>query len=213
MNPIRVIIVDDHPMIRRGLRSLLSEYSDMQIVGDFVDGETALESIVALQPDVILMDIKLPGMDGVAVSQQIQQIMPEAKIIHLTAYQDDEFLQSALRTGAYAYLLKSAPHEVVIDAVRRVYRGEHLLSPGLLDQVLRQFRNLAQTKALQENSLSEEDLKVLQLVAKGATNEEIAEVMYWSERTARRKIEEISAKMNARNRTQAVAEAIKRKLI
>jgi DNA-binding NarL/FixJ family response regulator len=213
MNPIRVIIVDDHPMLRRGLRNLLSEYPDMQVVGDFADGETTLESVAALQPDVILLDIKLPGMDGVTVSQQIQQIMPEAKIIHLTAYQDDEFLQSAFRTGAYAYLLKSAPYEVVIDTVRRVYHGEHLLSPALMDQVLRQFKNLAQAQARQETGLSEEDLKVLQLIAKGATNEEIAEAMYWSDRTARRKIEEISAKLDARNRTQAVAEAIKRRLI
>ena len=210
MNPIRVVIVDDHPMVRQGLRSLLSEYSDMLVIGEFADGATTLDAAAALQPDVILMDIKLPGMDGIALSQRIQQIVPQAKIIHLTAYEDDEYLLSAFRAGAFAYLLKSAPHEIVVDTIRRVYRGEHLLSPTLMDQVLRQFKNLAQMQAHQNAKLTEEDVRVLRLVAQGATNEEIAAAMFWSERTVRRKTDEIIAKLAARNRTQAVAEAIKR---
>lgn len=210
MAPIRIVIVDDHPMVRQGLRSLLSEYADMQVVGEFADGAATLESVATLEPDVILIDIKLPGMDGITVSQRAQQIVPRAKIIHLTAYEDDEYLQSAFRAGAFGYLLKSAPHEIVVDTIRRVCRGEHLLSPSLMDQVLRQFKNLAQMQAQQEANLSEEDVQVLRLVAQGATNDEIAAAMFWSERTVRRKTEEIIVKLGARNRTQAVAEAIKR---
>ena len=213
MNPIRVLIVDDHPMVRRGLRSLLSEYSDIEVVGDLADGTSTLESFATLRPDVILMDIKLPGMDGITVAHRLQQIAPETKIIHLTAYEDNEYLQNAFRAGAYAYLLKSASHEIVIDTVRRVYRGEHLISPNLMDQLLRQFRDMANVQARQDVGLSAEDIKALQLMAHGATNDEVAEAMFWSERTVRRKIEEISAKLEARNRTQAVAEAIKRGLI
>jgi DNA-binding NarL/FixJ family response regulator len=213
MNPIRVLIVDDHPMVRRGLRSLLSEYSDIEVVGDLADATSTLESFATLQPDVILMDIKLPGMDGITVAHRLLQIAPQTKIIHLTAYEDNEYLQSAFRAGAHAYLLKSAPHEIVIDTIRRVYQGEHLISLNLMDQVLRQFSDLANAQARQDAGLSAEDIKALQLMAKGATNDEIAEAMFWSERSVRRKIEEINAKLTARNRTQAVAEAIKRGLI
>ncbi len=213
MNPIRVVVVDDHPMVRRGLRSLLSAYPDIEVVGEFEDGAATLKSAPALQPDVILMDIKMPGMDGVALAHQFHQIAPQAKIIHLTAYEDDEYLQSSFRSGAYAYLLKSASDETVVNTVRRVHAGERLLSPSLINKVLEQFQNLAQSEARHQAGLEEQDLQILVLVAQGATNEDIAKTTSWSERTVKRRIEEICEKLGTRNRAQAVAEAIKRGLI
>jgi two-component system, NarL family, response regulator DevR len=199
--------------VRRGLRSLLSAYPDIEVVGDFEDGASTLQTAPALLPDVILMDIKMPGMDGVAVAHQLQQIAPKAKVIHLTAYEDDEYLQSAFRAGAYAYLLKSASDETVVDAVRRVHAGERVLSPSLMNKVLQQFQNLAQSEARNQAGLDEQDLQVLALVARGATNDDIAKSISWSERTVKRRIEEICEKLGTRNRTQAVAEAMKRGLI
>ncbi len=213
MNPIRVVLVDDHPMVRRGLRSLLSEYPDIQVVGDFEKGADALESAAELQPDVLLIDIKMQGMDGISLANQLRQTRPEAKIIHLTAYEDDEYLQSAFRAGASAYLLKSAADETVVDAVRRVHSGERLLSPSLMSQVLRQYQNLAQSDAQHQAGLDDQDLQVLVLAAQGATNDDIAKSTSWSERTVKRRIEEICDKLSTRNRTQAVAKAIKMGLI
>ncbi len=210
---IRVIIIDDHPMVRRGLRSLLSTYSDIEVVADFEDGTAALQAAPALQPDVFLVDIKLPGMNGLALARRLLEIIPTAKIIHLTAHDDAEYLTSSIRAGASAYLLKTASDDTVVDTVRRVHAGERLLSPSLMGQVLQQFQHLAQSHAQHQAGLDEQDIEVLKLMAVGATNENIAETLYWSGRTVKRRIEDICDSLGTRNRTQAVAEAIKRGLI
>ncbi len=200
-------------MVRRGLRSLLSAYPDLQIVGEANDGAAALQAAALEQPDLVLLDIMIPGLDGVEVAQQLHSLNPNTKVIILTAYENQEYIIRALRAGAYAYLLKNSSDENLVESIRAVHRGEHLLSPELIDQVLRQFQVLAKTATRVESGLSEEELTVLQLIARGATNEEIAQQMFWSERTVKRKVEEITAKLEARNRAQAVAEGIKRGLI
>ncbi|WP_455388174.1 response regulator [Petrachloros mirabilis] len=213
MSPIRVVIVDDHPMVRRGLRSLLSMHSDIAVVADFDNGASALESVSTLLPDIVLLDIKLPGMDGVALAKRLGEMAPNAKIIHLTAYEDDEYLQSSFRAGAYAYLLKTTSDDTVVDTVRRVHAGERLLSPELINRVLVQFQSLAESQILHNVGLDERDVQVLKLMAQGATNERIAQTLYWSGRTVKRRIEDICERLGTHNRTQAVAEAIKRGLI
>lgn len=213
MDNIRVLIVDDHPTVRRGLKSLLSSYPDIEVVGEAADGPSALRAAADLSPEIILLDIQLPGLDGIGVAKQLQHAASQAKVIALTAYEDEQYLFSALRAGAYAYLLKSTSDEILVNTIRAVKKGERLLSPSLMDQVLQQFQVLAQDHDRQESGLSEEELKILQLIAQGATNEEIAKQMYWSERTAKRKVEEIIARLNAKNRAQAVAEAIRKGLI
>lgn len=213
MSGIRVLLVDDHPMVRHGLRSLLSAYPDIEVVGEAEDGLTALQAAGDLSPEVILLDIQLPGQNGVDLTLQLSQKTPEAKVIILTAFDNDEYLLGALRAGAYAYLLKNSSNKTVVETIRLVQQGKHLLSPSLIDPVLRQFQTLAKAHVRREADLSEEELKAMRLIANGATNEEIAKEMYWSERTAKRKVEAIIAKLGARNRTQAVAEAIKRGLI
>ncbi len=212
MDAIRVLIVDDHPMVRRGLKSLLSSYPDIVVVGEAGDGASALQA-AGLSPEVILLDIQLPGLDGVEVARQLRRVIPAAKIIALTAYENEEYVLKAMRAGAYAYLLKSTSDETVIEAIRLVHQGKRILSPTLMDGVLRQFQTLAQTQARYESGLSEEDVRVLALIAQGATNEEIASETHWSERTVKREIEQIMSKLGARNRAQAAAEAIKRGLV
>lgn len=213
MDIIRVLIVDDHPMVRRGLISLLSAHSDIQVVGEAEDGPSALRAAIELTPEIILLDIQLPGLDGVEIAKLLRRAVPEAKIIALTAYDNEEYVFNAMRVGVYAYLLKRTSDETVVEAVRMVHAGKRLLSPALMDQVLRQFQTLAQTQAAHDAGLTEPETQVLSMVAQGATNEEIARTTHWSERTVKREIEEIMLKLGARNRAQAVAEGIRRGLI
>ncbi len=213
MDTVRVLIVDDHPMVRRGLRSLLSSYQDIQIVGEAEDGASAVEAAVALSPEIVLLDIQLPGADGVEVARQLARVAPTTKVIALTAYDDDKYVSNALRAGVFAYLLKSTSDEQVIEVVRSVHQGKRLLSPALMNQVLRQFQSLAASQAQHDSGLSDQDIRVLGLIAQGSTNEEIAKETHWSERTVKREIEQIVDKLGARNRAQAVAEAIRRGLV
>src|SRR5690554_2112455 len=142
MSKIRVLIVDDHPMLRRGLRSLLSCYEDIELVGEAGDGATALQLAVQMRPDVVLLDIGLPGPDGVAVACQLEQQAPEVKVIVLTAYDNEEYIKNMLGTGVYAYLLKNTSDETVVDTIRKVYQGQRLLTPSLWNLVLEQFEQL-----------------------------------------------------------------------
>lgn len=213
MSTIRVLIVDDHPMIRHGLRGLLSAYPDIEVVGEAEDGATALEAAERLAPAVILLDVQLSGPNGVELANQLYQKAPEAKIIILTAFDNDEYLVGALRAGAYAYLLKNSSNKMVVETIRLVHEGKHLISPSLIDPMLRQFQTMARAHTRRESQLSDEELQAMRMIANGATNEEIARDMFWSERTLQRKVEEIIAKLGARNRSQAVAEAIRKGLI
>ncbi len=213
MDTIRVLIVDDHPMVRRGLKSLLSSYPDIQVVGEAEDSTSAIQAAADLLPEIILLDIQLPGLDGVEIAKQLRRAVPDSKIIALTAYDNEEYVVNAMRAGAYAYLLKRTSDETVVEAVRSVHQGNRLLSPALMNQVLRQFQTLAQAHEQHQAGLSPDEIQVLGLVAQGATNEEIAEQTHWSERTVKREIEEIMSKLGARNRAQAVAEGIRRGLI
>jgi len=200
-------------MIRRGLCSLLSSYPDIAVVGEAENGAAALQAVADLSPHVILLDIQMFGADGIEIASRILRSAPEVKIIILTAYDNEEYILGAFRAGAYAYLLKNSMDETVVETIRLVQQGRRLLSPSLMDQVLRQFHILAQAHASCEHKLSQDEVHVLARIANGATNEEIAKEIHWSERTVGRKIEEIAAKLGARNRTQAVAMAIREGLI
>lgn len=210
---IRVLIVDDHPMVRCGLRSLLSTFRDIEVVGEADDAATALSATTSLSPEVILLDVQMKGPDGIAVASQLHKLSPERKIIMLTAYDSDDYVEGALRAGAYGYLLKSSPAPIIVEAIRQVHEGKHMLSPHLVDRVLDQFQELAKVKVKYQSGLSEEELKVLALIAEGATSEKIANDMYWAQRTVRRKVDEIILKMGVKNRAQAVAQAVKKGLI
>ncbi len=210
---IRVLIVDDHPIVRRGLTSLLCSYPDIQIVGEAEDATSALSKVSALSPHVILLDIRMFGADGIEIASRLLRVAPQVKIIILTAYDNDEYILGAFRVGAFAYLLKNSLDETVVETIRLVHAGKRLLSPSLIDQVLRQFHVLAQAHVRREHPLSPDEIRVLALIADGATNEEIAQEIHWSESTVKRRIEELMAALGARNRAQAVAIAIKEGLI
>lgn len=213
MGTIRVLVADDHPVVRQGLRSLLASYDDIQVIGEAESGFSVMEQAGSLQPDVVLLDIRMIGSDGIAIAHQLRQSYPDIKVIILSTYDDDEYLFGALQAGVHGYLLKSVSHDILASSIRSVYGGERLLSPTLIDKVLHQFEELAKERARHESGLSDQELQVLEEVAQGATNKEIAEKLYWSEVTVKRKIQDILAKLNVSNRAQAVAEAIRRGLI
>ena len=213
MEKVQVLIVDDHPVVRQGLKSMLANSEEIEVVGEAGDGPSAIQQAMALQPDVVLMDIRMPGPDGIQLTRRLRAVCPETKVLILTIYDEDDYLLRALRAGAWGYLLKNISAQELVEALLTVHRGQRLLSPSLLHRVLERFQLMAMEKARLESGLSEQELEVLRLIAEGATNKEIAEKLYWSEITVKRKTQDIYCKLNVTNRTQAVAEAIRRGLI
>lgn len=213
MSSIRVMIVDDHPIVRQGVRGVLANHPDIEVVGEADSAPTLFAIVDSLHPDVILLDIRMPGQSGIEVTQRLKRDYPNIKVIVLTTYDDDEYLFGALRAGAEGYLLKSASQEVLADSIRQVGRGERLLSPNLVGKLMREFKDLAKDKARADTGLTDQELEVLRMIAAGATNKEIAEKLFWSEVTVKRKVQDILEKMGVANRAQAVAEAGKRGLL
>lgn len=213
MEQIRLLIVDDHPVVRKGIRSVLSDEKDILVVGEADDAVEALEQVAALHPDVILLDVRLPGSSGIQVIRQLKRAESEVRAIILTSFEEEEYLFGALQAGAYAYVLKNIADTNLAPTIRAVAKGERLLAPGLLTSVLQKFENIAGEKARQDAGLSEYEIQTLRLMAKGATNKEIAETLFTSEATVKRKIQDLFRKLGVVDRAQAVAEAIGRGLI
>jgi DNA-binding NarL/FixJ family response regulator len=188
--PVRVLIVDDHPVVRQGLRSLLSGHVDLSVISEAEDGAEVLP--------------------GIEIARRIRHSYPAIKVIILTTYDDDDYVQQALEAGVNGFLLKSVSHETLPDAIRAVMRGEKLLSPSLVSSVMANYQKLAQKQALQEVGLSSLDLQLLQEIASGASTRELADQFHWSEASVKRKVQEILEKLGASNRTHAIAEAIRR---
>ena len=209
MPPIRIFLVDDHPVVREGLRSLLASFPDLAVVGEAEDAFAIASQVEATRPDVLLLDIRLGNASGIEAARQLRRSHPSVKIIILTTYDDAEYLQQALAADVHGYLLKSASHQQLAEAIRAVHRGERLLSPPLLGKVMEEFGRLARDKSRHESGLSDQELQVLRGIAAGATNREIAEQLFWSEVTVKRKIQDIIEKLGVANRAQAIAEAIR----
>lgn len=210
---IRVLVVDDHPMVRRGLRSLLSASPNLEVVGEAADCAAALHAAAIYNPHVIILDLLLPGIGGIEVARQLNTQFPHIKVVILSAYAEDEYVFDALRVGAHAYLLKTLSDETIVDTIHKVYDGQRLLAPELMDKVLRQFQVLSAIQLQDAAGLSLEEMQILNLIADGETNENIGKQLFCSERTIKRRLEEIMSKLNAKTRAQAVAEAMKRNLI
>lgn len=213
MNSIRVCIVDDHPVVREGVRGLLAQQADIEITGEAGSGSELLAGLPRARPDVVLLDIRLPDQNGLEVLARLKREWPEIKVIILTTYEEDEYLFAALRAGADGFLLKSASSDLLANAIRQVAAGERLLMPNLVGRVMAGFQELAQTRARAEAGLTGQEIEVLRLIAAGATNREIAEKVYWSEITVKRKVQDILEKLGAANRAQAVAAAARRGLL
>lgn len=211
--PIRVMVVDDHPLVRQGVRSLLSNCPDMELVAESDSVSAALESAPVVHPDVILLDIRMPGMTGVEAVRPLFRECPEAKILMLSSFDDEAYIDQAIQAGVHGYILKSASDETLASAVRAAYRGERVLSPTVMDRVVQQAADYSRERARREVGLSDDETRVLRLLVAGASNPKIAAELYLSETTVKRKIQDIFEKLNVTTRAQAAAEAVRRALV
>lgn len=213
MENTRVLVVDDHPVVRRGLRSLLSQYPDISVVGVTEGGPATLDLIATLQPHVILLDVRLADSSGLELARQLRRSKVKARIIILTSYDNEAYLLEAAQAGVHGYLLKSSSAEVLAEAIRTVRAGERRLSPELAGKALQQLQSVSQDQIQSKPALSDQELQLLQLMAGGATTQEMSQTLFFSQRTVKRKIQDVLAKLGAVSRAQAVAEAYKRGLL
>lgn len=209
MEDIRVVIIDDHPVVLQGIQSLLSQYPDIHVVGEAGNSSAALELINEGSPDVVLLDIRLADQNGLDIARQIYRSQVKSRVIILTSHEDEEYLLEAVQANVYGYLVKGTSAEVLVEAIRAVHAGERRLSKSLISKAMDQMVELSQAQLQAKSGLSNQELKVLKLIAAGSNTQEMANNLHWSERTLKRKLKDILAKLNAANRAQAVAEAYK----
>lgn len=201
---IRILLVDDQHIIRQGLKSLLESNADMQVIGEAENGQRAIEQISALQPDIVLMDIRMPIMDGVAATGAIAQHYPQTKVLVLTTFDDDEYVSQAMRLGAKGYLLKDTEPDELAMAIRSIHKGHTQLGPGLFEKAMMSAPPAAVTVIPPELAqLTPRELEVLRLIASGANNREIAQALFLSENTVKNYVTNILSRLNLRDRTQA----------
>lgn len=199
---IRVLLVDDQSIIRQGLKVLLELEPDLEIVGEADNGQTAIELVDSLQPDVVLMDIRMPIMDGVAATQAINERSNRPNVLVLTTFNDDEYVAAALKYGAMGYLLKDTPSDELAAAIRAIYKGYTQLGPGLVNKILSSANPTPAPPPLWDE-LTPREQEVLRLIAKGDSNREIAQTLYISEGTVKNHVTNILQRLNLRDRTQA----------
>lgn len=210
---IRVVIVDDHPVFRYGLRSLLAQDQAISLVGEADSAASALLVIEQHQPEIVLLDVRMPGPDGVSLAQRLRSMYPEIKVIILTAYENEDYLLEALSAGVYGYLLKNASHDTLSEAIHKVHAGQKLLDARQTNVVLQQLESLAQARHRGQSQLTDLELEVIRRMANGENYKAIGEALFISEVTVKRMVNTILTKLDASNRTQAVAEAIRKGLI
>lgn len=212
---IRVLVADDHPVVREGLSAIVDVEDDIAVVGQAADGVEALRQAQTLRPDVVLMDLKMPNMDGVAAIRQIRAALPHTHVLILTTYADDEYIMAGIRAGARGYLLKDAPPDELVRAIRVVARGESLLQPVIAARVLDRLSELMEggsqpvVQRVEQAALTARELEVLTMIANGARNRAVAEALAISERTVKVHIANLMVKLEANTRAEAVARALK----
>ena len=204
---LRVLIADDHPLFRDGLRGLLESVGSMEVVGEAASGETAVSLARELQPDVILMDLNMPGLDGIEATRGIVHDSPRAKVLVVTMYEDDESVFAALRAGARGYLLKGASQAETLRAIRAVANGEAIFGPGVAARVMSYFAAPRPAGPQVFPELTEREREILQLIGQGCTNEAIAEQLVLSLKTVRNHVSNICGKLQVADRAQAVIRA------
>ncbi|HOV47904.1 MAG TPA: response regulator transcription factor [Anaerolineae bacterium] len=210
---LRILIVDDHEVVRLGLRTLLSRNPEFVVVDEAGSVEEALEKTRQHRPDVVLMDIRLPGQNGVEGCRRIRSAFPNTHVIMLTSYAEDELLFEAISAGASGYVLKQVGGDDLVRAIQRIGQGEAMLDPAVTQRVLERVRQAArQEQAAAFTDLTEQELRVLGLVAEGRTNKEIARTLFLGEGTVRNYVSSILSKLNLTNRAEAAAYAVRHNL-
>ncbi len=209
---IRILLVDDQALFREGLRTLLSVHDDLEVVCEAGNGQEAIDAVEKLAPDVVLMDLRMPVLNGVAATRQITESTANSRVIVLTTFDDDEYVFDGLRAGAVGYLLKDVPSAKLVEAIRATARGESFLEPSVAAKVVAEFSRMSgsQTAASQQNlvePLSERELEILGVLATGASNREIANDLFITEGTVKNHVTNILGKLGVRDRTQAALKA------
>ena len=200
---ITAVLADDHAIVRQGVRALLETQPDIQVVGEAASGAEAVELCVENAPDVVLMDLIMPGMNGVEATRQIKQVSPRTQVIVLTSYHDDEHVLPALRAGALSYLLKDTSPGDLLDAVRKAARGETSMSPRVAAQLMQALQGRKASEEDPFSELSKRELEVLRLIAEGLSNAAIGEALFISEKTVKSHVGNILSKLHLADRTQA----------
>lgn len=206
---IRVLIADDHTVLRHGLRLILNQAEGLTVVGEAADGDEAVTLALALQPDVVLMDVNMPGVDGIEATRRLRAVRPEMKVLMLTISKRDKDLLGAVKAGAKGYLLKNAEAGEVIESIRRVAAGEAILPPYMINLVLEELAS----PSPEPQQLTERELDALKLVAQGLGNKEIAGQLHISENTVKTHVRHILEKLHLSNRAEAAAYAVRHGLI
>lgn len=237
--PLRLLIADDQPLIRRALALTLGAEPDIEVVGQAVDGRDAIEQALALAPDVVIMDLQMPRASGVVATREITSKLPAVGVVVLSTYDDDDLVFEAIRAGARAYLLKDAAEDVVLDTIRGVHRGESRLSPSIARKVMEQFRRFDARPALPaeappvaapspspaaapataarrgplaaEEPLTDKEERILQLIAEGKSNKQIGATVFLAEGTVKNYVSRIMEKLHARSRTELAVRAVERR--
>jgi NarL family two-component system response regulator LiaR len=209
-DPVRVLIADDHAVVRQGLRTFLALHDDLEVVGEAGDGEETLRQVEALLPDVVVIDLVMPKVDGIEAIRRIRDVTPSTRVLVLTSFLDDEKLFPAVKAGAAGYLLKDVEPSELANAIRAVARGEALLHPAVAGRVMEELVRRRPTPAEQ---LTERELDVLRLLARGLSNKAIALELGVSEKTVKTHVSNILAKLHLADRTQAALYAVRERLV
>ncbi len=210
---IRIIIVDDHEIVRLGLKSLLDQYPQYEVISEAKNAKEALSQVETYKPDIVLMDIRLPGKSGIDACEEIKQNFPDVKVIMLTSYAEDEMLFSAIKAGASGYVLKQIDSSGLVKSIEAVARGEASLDPAVTQRVFQEVRRAVKDEeAASFTELSQQEKMVLKLVSEGKTNREIAQSLYLGEGTVRNYVSSILSKLNVNNRAEAAAYAVEHNL-
>lgn len=215
--PIKIMLVDDHPLFLAGLKQLLDMQDDMKVVGEAGDGAEVVEEALNVRPDVVLMDVRMPGVGGIEATRRLKQVLPQVKIIVLTVSDEDHHLFEALKGGAEGYLLKSIKPERLLSSLRGIMHGEQPFSPSIADQIIKEFSQEMHraSRAPKEArvSLTPQEQRILQMVSKGDTNKQIAEALFVAESTVKNHLHNILSKLHLNNRVQAAVYAMREGLI
>jgi DNA-binding NarL/FixJ family response regulator len=209
MDKIKVLLVDDHPVVREGLCTILATAPDIEVVAEAGDGLEAVEKAIEHQPHIVLMDIRMPGLDGLEATQRIKNRLPSTSVIVLTVYDDDSYVVSAIKAGAGGYLVKDASKDLLIHTIRAVTSGGILIKTSLLREAIQGLTSAPAQSTGLLNKLTPREQQVLQLIVQGQTNKEIGQTLHISEDTTKKYVQSILLKLDVSDRTQAAVKAVR----